>query len=82
MAGGAFTISASCAGCGAECNRLSQRFGCRQCFEQKKDDGRIYCEQCALNHPDHKPPAFEPPTVTPIGNMHDLLAFVCPPKDS
>lgn len=50
---------------------------------------RLFCRPCA-DHLQatafatgiliaHVPlPPYEPPTVTPVGNMHDLLAYVCP----
>lgn len=67
----AFTISACCAGCGAECNRTDRRFGCRACFDAGKDDGRVLCERCARNHPDHKPP---PKPATLMDYVRDRLA--------
>jgi hypothetical protein len=45
-------------------------------------DARMAAEELPLGeYVEIDPPAFEPPIVTPIGNMHELLAHVCLTKD-
>lgn len=53
---GAFTISASCDGCSAEINQLARRFGCLVCWQMRQKIEATYCQSCAQNHPEHKPP--------------------------